>query len=216
MLCLHYKVISHLNRDSVVVSSYGWLKYTGLHTQSWEVCWREYWRWVRHVTKIETVGFLTLYVFLVRRGITEMFISFRVGGIQWDLWEDTKSCGSFLVYVHVLVLWLTDLIGSILFLLINSDLLGLLLCARVQAMDQNVRVFWSLVELSLLNVAFECVSEINVLCFNFFWVFSTGFDKLIVESVFELASNSVWAVAIELELSAHLGFVIDREIGFHH
>jgi hypothetical protein len=39
---------------------------------------------------------------------------------------------------------------------------------------------------------------------------------LIVDSVFELASNSVWAVAIELELSAHLGFVIDREIGFHH
>lgn len=32
----------------------------------------------------------------------------------------------------------------------------------------------------------------------------------------ELASNSIWAVAIELVLSAQLGFVIDWEVGFHH
>lgn len=34
--------------------------------------------------------------------------------------------------------------------------------------------------------------------------------------MFELTSDAVWAVAIELVLSAHLSFVIDWKIGFHH
>ena len=32
----------------------------------------------------------------------------------------------------------------------------------------------------------------------------------------ELASNSIWAVAIDLVFSAQLGLVVDWEVNFHH
>jgi hypothetical protein len=77
-----------------------------------------------------------------------------------------------LINVHVLVLWFTNLIDTILFLLINSNFFGLFLSTRIQTMNQNVGIIWSLVELSLLNVAFNLDSE-NILCPDFLRVLST-------------------------------------------
>lgn len=34
--------------------------------------------------------------------------------------------------------------------------------------------------------------------------------------MFELASDSIWAVSVHLEFSAHFGFVVDREVSLHH
>jgi len=76
-------------------------------------------------------------------------------------------------------------------------------------MNQNVRVLWSLVKLGLLNVAFESLTEITViLWFDFLREFSSCFHELVIDPVLELASDTIWAVAIQLVLSAHLGFVI--------
>ena len=39
---------------------------------------------------------------------------------------------------------------------------------------------------------------------------------LVIGTVFELASDSIWAVSVHLEFSAHFGFVVDRKVGLDH